>query len=412
MEKEINTIGYQLPGLDLLDEYIPESKLSDDEIDSKVEAIRNILESGKVHVKDIQPILGPAVTLYKVFPENSDKISKVRLLLEDSALGLRFKGVRVVTLEDSIGIEIANDHRETVPMRSVLNDDSFRNSKVELPVAIGRTFGNAVKVFDLAKAPDLLIAGATKQGKTEAIHAIVASLLYSKRPSELKFVFIDPKGCEFSVYKRLLKHYLAVLPAAGSEEEEAESAIIKNAKDAADVLDALCVEMNDRYDLLALAGVNNIKKYNEKYKELKHLSNKGHEYLPYIVAVIDEYADLTITISGAPEARAANRSVTNSIIRLAQKGRAVGIHVILTTQRPSASVITRDIKMNFPMRIAFRTSSRVDSRTILDSSGAECLIGSGDMLFYDGVKMDRIQCALVGTKEIDRITKFIESRNE
>lgn len=397
MEKETTSMDYQMPSLELLDECIPESKVSDDEIVGKVEYIRNVLENGKVRIKDIKPMPGPAVTLYKVYLENSAKISKVRSLMEDAVCSLYLKGVRIVTLNGCIGIEIANDHRAVVPMRSVLSDDAFRNSEAELPVAIGRTFGNAVKVFDLAKAPNLLIAGATKQGKTQAIHSIVASLLYSRRPSELKFVFIDPKDCEFSAYKRLFKHYLAILPTAGSEEEQANNAIIKKAKDAADVLNSLCVEMDDRYGLLSLAGVKKI---------------EGHRYLPYIVVVIDEFADLTMPSSLGFESKALSSGISKAIIRLAQLGRAAGIHLVIATQHPSVSVITRDIKANFPMRIAFRTASRADSQTILDSPGAECLIGSGDMLFYDGVEMDRIQCALVGTKEIDRITKFIESRNE
>lgn len=412
MEKEITTIGYQLPGLDLLDEYIPEGKVSDDEIASKVEAIRNILESGKVRVKDIKPVPGPAVTLYKVFPQQRTKISKVSSLMEGAELDLRLKGIRVVGLEDSVGIEIANDHREIVPMRSALNDDAFRNSKAELPVAIGRTFAGEVKVFDLANSPHLLIAGATKQGKTEAIHAIVASLLYSKRPSELKFVFIDPKGCELSVYKRLLKHYLATFSMDGSEEEEAVNAIISKAKDAADVLNSLCVEMDNRYDLLSLAGVNKFKDYNEKYKERKLLPTDGHKYLPYIVVVIDEFADFTMSSGFGFEGKALARGISTSIIRLAQKGRAAGIHVILTTQRPSASFITTDIKANFPVRIAFRTASRVDSMTILDSPGAESLIGSGDMIFQTDGEKTRLQGSYINPEEIDRITKFIEAQNE
>lgn len=411
MEKETTSMDYKLPSLELLDECIFESKVSYDEIAGKMKYIRNVLEGEKVRVRDIEPMPGPAVTLYKVFLETGVKASKVRLLLKDAALGLYPKGMRDVTLEGCIGIEIANDHRAVVPVCSVLSDEAFRNSKAELPVAIGRTFGNAVKVFDLAKAPNLLIAGATKQGKTQAIHAIVASLLYSRRPSELKFVFIDPKDCEFSAYKRILKHYRAALPPAGSEEEQANNAIIKKAKDAADVLNSLCVEMDDRYGLLSLAGVKKIKEYNEKYRKCKLLSTEGHRYLPYIVVVIDEFADLTMPSGLGYESKALASGISKTIIRLAQLGRAAGIHLIIATQRPSVSIITRDIKVNFPMRIAFRTSSRMDSQTILDFPGAECLIGSGDMLLKVGVERDRIQCALVDTKEIDRITKFIESQN-
>ena len=314
-------------------------------------------------------------------------------------------------LDDAVGIEVANRKSSVVPLKAMLNDNSFRDTKAELPVAIGCTITRNVKVFDLTQAPHLLVAGATQQGKSVGLNVIVSSLLYAKHPSELKFVFVDPKMVEFTAYKRLLKHYLAVLPTAGSEEEEAENAIIKKAKDAADVLNSLCVEMDDRYALLALAGVNKLKDYNEKYKDRKLLPTDGHKYLPYIVVVIDEFADLTMSSGFGSEGKAMARGISTAIIRLAQKGRAAGIHLIIATQRPSVNVITGDIKTNFPMRIAFRTVSRVDSQTILDSPGAESLIGRGDMLFYAGVEMERVQCALVETKEIDRITRFIEAQN-
>ena len=386
MEREMTATDYQLPSLELFDEYVPE-----DEITGRVEAIRNVLESGKVRVKDIKPMPGPAVTLYKVYPERDAKVSKVRLLMENAALDLHLKGVRVVNLEDSIGIEIANDYREKVPMRSVLSDDAFRNCKAELPVALGRTFGNKAVVFDSVRAPDLLIAGATKQGKSEAIHAIVASLLYSKLPSDLKFVFIDPKGCEFTACERLSGHYIASMPG--------ETPIVQTAAHADKTLAALCLEMEHRYELLAEAHVRNICTYNKRISET----------LPYIVAIIDEYADLVIPVCRDKESRNMPRNIAESIIRLSQCGRAVGIHVILATQRPSTAVITGLIKANFPTRIAVRTASKTDSLAILDTPGTEKLIGGGDMIFQTGGEETRLQGAYIRPEEIDRLTSYVES---
>ena len=347
------------------------------------------------------------MTLYKVYPAPGVKIADIKKLQEDIALSLNAKGVRVVTLSDSVGIEVANDYSSIVPLKALLNDDAFRNSKADLPVAIGYTITQKVRVFDLADAPHLLIAGATKQGKSVGLNVIVSSLLYSKHPSELKFVFIDPKMVEFSAYGQLLKHYLAVLPDSADEEEEKNNAIVKKPKDAEKILRSLCTEMDDRYELLSKAGVNKITLYNERYKERKLRPDKGHRFLPYIVVVVDEYADLTMTTGASPEARAASRSITNSIIRLAQKGRAAGLHVILATQRPSVDVISGIIKSNFPMRIAFRVASRVDSTTILDAPGAEKLIGRGDMLFSAGIESERIQCGYIDGREIDALTRFI-----
>ena len=302
---------------------------------------------------------------------------------------------------------MANDVASIVPLKSLLNDASFRDSKAELPVAIGYTISQQVKVFDLADAPHLLVAGATKQGKSVGLNVIVASLLYSKHPSELKFVFIDPKMVEFSAYGKLLHHYLAVLPNAASEQDEKERAIIKNAKDAAAVLQSLCIEMDARYELLSKGMVNNIKLYNAKYKEHHLRADEGHHFLPYIVVVIDEYADLTMSVGAGPESKALARSITTSVIRLAQKGRAAGLHVILATQRPTVDVITGLIKANFPMRIAFRVTSRIDSSTILDQPGADKLIGRGDMLLYSGVEMERVQCAFIGNDEITDLTNAV-----
>ena len=404
--------NYRFPTLDLLEDYADKQNIVTlEEQQDFINRIRQTLLNFRIKVENITAKAGPTVTLYKVYPAPGVKLASIKTVESDIGISLGAKGVRVVKLDDAVGIEVANRKSSVVPLKAMLNDNSFRDTKAELPVAIGCTITRNVKVFDLTQAPHLLVAGATQQGKSVGLNVIVSSLLYAKHPSELKFVFVDPKMVEFTAYKRLLKHYLAVLPTAGSEEEEAENAIIKKAKDAADVLNSLCVEMDDRYALLALAGVNKLKDYNEKYKDRKLLPTEGHKYLPYIVVVIDEFADLTMSSGFGSEGKAMARGISTAIIRLAQKGRAAGIHLIIATQRPSVNVITGDIKTNFPMRIAFRTVSRVDSQTILDSPGAESLIGRGDMLFYAGVEMERVQCALVDTKEIDRITRFIEAQN-
>jgi S-DNA-T family DNA segregation ATPase FtsK/SpoIIIE len=399
---------YKFPSLDLLESYSSgRREVSTEELTRNNNKIRAALANYKIQVNDVKAIVGPTVTLYKVYPAPGVKIADIKKLQEDIALSLNAKGVRVITLSDAVGIEVANDYSSIVPLKALLNDDAFRNSKADLPVAIGYTITQKVRVFDLADAPHLLIAGATKQGKSVGLNVIVSSLLYSKHPSELKFVFIDPKMVEFSAYGQLLKHYLAVLPDAADEEDEKNNAIVKKPKDAEKILRSLCTEMDDRYELLSKAGVNKITIYNEKFKERKLRPDHGHRFLPYLVVVVDEYADLTMTTGAAPEARAASRSITNSIIRLAQKGRAAGLHVILATQRPSVDVISGIIKSNFPMRIAFRVASRVDSTTILDAPGAEKLIGRGDMLFSAGIESERIQCGYIGGEEIEAVTKFI-----
>ena len=398
---------YQTPKLDILGDYAnARHEVSSAELVRNNTKIRNTLANYKIQVRDVTAIVGPTVTLYKVYPAPGVKIAAIKNLQEDIGISLGARGVRITTLSDSVGIEVANDVASIVPLKALLNDDAFRNSKAELPVAIGYTISQQVKVFDLADAPHLLVAGATKQGKSVGLNVIVASLLYSKHPSELKFVFIDPKMVEFSAYGNLLHHYLAVLP-SGSEQEEKERAIIKNAKDAAAVLQSLCVEMDARYELLSKALVNNIKLYNAKYKEHHLRADEGHHFLPYIVVVIDEYADLTMSVGAGPESKAMARSITTSVIRLAQKGRAAGLHVILATQRPTVDVITGLIKANFPMRIAFRVTSRIDSSTILDQPGADKLIGRGDMLLYSGVEMERVQCAFIGNDEISDLTKAV-----
>ena len=401
---------YKFPSLELLDSYSSSrNEVSDEELARNNARIRSALENYRIQINDVKAIVGPTVTLYKVYPAPGVKISEIKKLQEDLGMHLHARGVRVVTLTDSVGIEVANDHPSIVPMRAVLNDETFRSSKAELPVAIGYTIQQKVKVFDLADAPHLLVAGATKQGKSVGLNAIVTSLLYAKHPSELKLVFIDPKMVEFSAYAHLLKHYLAVLP-CNDEREERDNAIVKKADKADKILRSLCIEMDQRYELLSKASVPNIKTYNEKYRNRKLRPDEGHRFLPYIVTIIDEYADLTMSVGGSGDAKAVSRSITTSIIRLAQKGRAAGMHVVLATQRPSVDVITGLIKTNFPTRIAFRVVSRTDSSTILDSPGAEKLIGKGDMLYYAGVEMERVQCAYIDSEEINRLNEYIGSQ--
>ena len=402
---------YKVPSLDILGDYAnARHEVSQDELSRNNNKIRATLANYKVQLSDVTAIVGPTVTLYKVYPAPGVKISTIRQLQDDIAIALNARGVRITTLSDSVGIEVANDKASIVPLKQLLNSPAFRESKAELPVAIGYTISQDVKVFDLADAPHLLVAGATKQGKSVGLNVIVASLLYSKHPSELKFVFVDPKMVEFSAYGSLLNHFLAVLPGNSSEQEIRERAIVKNAKDAAAALQSLCIEMDARYELLSKAMVNNIKLYNSKYKEHHLRSDEGHHFLPYIVVVIDEYADLTMSVGAGPESKALARSITTSVIRLAQKGRAAGLHVILATQRPTVDVITGLIKANFPMRIAFRVTSRIDSSTILDQPGADKLIGRGDMLLYSGVEMERVQCAYIGNDEIVALTNAVGSQ--
>ncbi len=399
---------YEFPSIDLLDDYADgQHTVSKEELEINNNRIRATLMNYKIEVMQVSAVVGPTVTLYKVVPAPGVKVSAIENLHREIGMSLGAKGVRVVVLPDCVGIEVANREPSIVPLKKTLNDDSFRNTKYELPIAIGYTITRKVKTFDLASAPHLLVAGATQQGKSVGLNVIISSLLYAKHPSELKFVFIDPKMVEFTAYNELIKHYLAVMPMAASEEDEREHAIVKDARQAELVLNSLCIEMDERYKLLALAGVNNLKLYNEKYKDRYLLPTDGHKYLPYLVVVIDEYADLTMAGGAGPEARKAAKNIEAAIVRLAQKGRAAGIHVIIATQRPSVNVITGLIKTNFPTRIAFRVVSRVDSATILDTNGAENLIGRGDMLYYAGVEMERVQCALVSMTEINRITSFI-----
>ena len=401
-------VKFEFPSLDLLKDYAEgQHRMSQQELDVNNNRIRATLLNYKIEVERVTAVVGPTVTLYKVVPAPGVKVSSIEAVHREVAMALGVNGVRVVMLPDSVGIEVPNSTPSIVPLKAMLNSDAFRNSKAELPIALGYTITQEVKTFDLTDAPHLLVAGATKQGKSVGLNVIISSLLYAKHPSELKFVFVDPKMVEFTAYNSLLKHYLAVLPTACSEEDEKKKAIIKNSKDAEAVLNSLCIEMDERYNLLANAKVNDFKLYNEKYKDRHLLPTEGHKYLPYLVVVIDEYADLIMAGGGNPEAKKSAKNIENSIIRLAQKGRAAGIHVIIATQRPTVQVVTGLTKANFPTRLAFRVLSSIASRTIFDSVGAENLIGKGDMLYYAGVRMERVQCALVSMGEINKITKFI-----
>ena len=412
--QEYDDLGYfKLPTQALLKPRTADiKKMSAEEIQRNITTIRQTLADHHVKVSDIQAISGPTVTLYRIYPEKGVKIAAIRNLQEDVAVALNAgKTVRVLTLDDSIGIEVPNATRSLVPIRSLISDPSFTESKAELPSAIGSTIEGKTKVFDLAKAPHLLVAGSTNQGKSVGLNVIAASLLYAKRPSELKMVFIDPKGTEFTPYKALFRHYLAVAPTASGEDEEIEKSIPVSPKDADMVLRCLCQEMKKRYELLRQAGsCPNIKTYNEKFLEKKLRPDKGHRFLPYIVAIIDEYAQLTLVTSGKPEARNASRSITASIISLAQMGRAAGIHMIIATQTPRKDVISGMIKANFPMMIGYKVANSTESQVVLDTTGADKLIGNGDMLISQNANVERIQCGYIGPEEIKALTDSIASQ--
>lgn len=387
-------------------------KVSQDELKRNIETIRETLADHNIKVNDIRAVTGPTVTLYRIYPEKGVKVSAIRNLHEDIAVALNAgKNVRVLTLDDCIGMEVPNKTKSIVPIRSLIDSDEFKKSNFELPVAIGRTVEGHTKVFDLADTPHLLVAGATKQGKSVGLNVLVTSLLYGKRPSELKLVFIDPKGTEFNSYKNLYKHYLAVMPTASSEEEEKDNSIAVYPKEADLVLRSLCQEMKERYELLKLAGATpDIQTYNRKFKEKKLRPDKGHKFLPYIVAIIDEYAQLTLVNSSKPEVRNASRSITSSIISLAQMGRAAGIHIIIATQTPRKDVISGMIKANFPTMIAFKVTNSIDSMVILDNTGADKLIGKGDMLIAQNANIERVQCGYIGPDEIKAVTDNIASQ--
>ena len=371
---------YKLPTIETLDRHEEMlRRIPPEEIEEARYCILKVLASYKIDVESSSITTGPSVSLLKVRLAPGRSLRRVRDLQEDIAISTGFKGIRFITMEDGLGIEFANPIRSIVPLRYLLDSETFRESKVELPVAIGYAISQQVKVFDLANAPHLLIAGATKQGKTMALHSLIASLLLSKHPEELKFVFIDPKQIEFKAYQNLNRHYLACIPASVSEEDEKNNLIVKDIYRAEKTLESLCLEMEDR---------------------LREGRNS-----PRIVTIIDEFADLTMS----PDLKR-SKNITNSIIRLLQKGRAAGIHVVLSTQRPSVDVITVLLKSNIPTRMAFRTASRIDSMTILDQPGTEKLIGEGDMLFQQGADTERIQGGFISNEEIIRLTTAIAAQ--
>ena len=379
------------------------------EIDRNIAIIKETLADHHVQVADIEAISGPTVTLYKVYPAKGVKVSAIRNLTDDVSVALKAGKVMSSLLEDCVGLEVANKQRSAVSFKELVESEEFRSSKASLPVVIGREVTGEIKVFDLADAPHLLVAGATGQGKSVGLNILISSLLYAKRPSELKLIFIDPKKTEFSKYSRLYSHYLAVTPDAESEEDEKARAIVKNPKAADKILRSLCQEMSDRYDLLEKAGTPEIKEYNAKYSAHQLNPKNGHRYLPYIVAIIDEYSQLVLG-TGGPEGKQHARSIMTSIISLAQMGRACGIHLVIATQTPRREVISGLIKANFPMSIAFTVKTDVDSRVILDETGAEKLLGKGDMLISKNATTERVQCGYASSAEIDAITRAIESQ--
>ena len=386
---------FKFPTLDMLNDYGgKKSEINEEELKANKDKIVETLGNYGIGIEKIMATIGPTVTLYEIIPKAGIRISKIKNLEDDIALSLAALGIRIIAPmpgKGTIGIEVPNSKPETVSMRSVLASEKFQNSKYALPCAIGKTISNETYVFDLAKMPHILMAGATGQGKSVGLNAIIASLLYSKHPAELKFVMVDPKKVELTLYNRIVRHYLAKLP-------DTEDAIITDVKQVVRTLNSLCIEMDQRYDLLKAAECRNIIEYNEKFKARRLLPTEGHRYLPYIVLVVDEFADLIMT---------AGREVEAPIARLAQLARAIGIHLIIATQRPSVNIITGSIKANFPARIAFRVISQVDSKTILDQSGANQLIGRGDMLLSTGNDLVRLQCAFIDTPEVETVTEFI-----
>lgn len=401
---------FHTPGLGILKDRSAERKtVSKAEIENNISIIRETLADHHVQVADIDAVPGPTVTLYKVYPAKGVKVSAIKNLTNDVSVALKAESVMSSILKDCVGFEVANQERSSVSVKELVSSEEFQSSNAELPVAIGKKITGDVKVFDLADAPHLLVAGATKQGKSVGLNVIVASLLYSKRPSELKMVFIDPKKTEFGGYSRLLNHYIAVTQDADSEEDEKARAIVKTPENADTTLRSLCHEMSDRYDLMEKAGTPNLLEYLEKWNAHKLNPQNGHRFLPYIVVVIDEYSQLVLG-TGGPDAKAHARSIMTSIISLAQMGRACGIHLIIATQTPRREVVSGMIKANFPMSIAFKTKTNADSMVILDQGGAEDLIGKGDMLLSVDASTERIQCGYISSSEIDALTRTIESQ--
>lgn len=389
---------YQFPSPELLIDYgTGNAKVSNEELTANKDRILNTLKNYGIEIDKISATVGPTVTLYEIVPAAGVRISKIKNLEDDIALSLAALGIRIIAPipgRGTIGIEVPNQNPEMVPMRNIIASEKFQNSTHDLPIALGKTINNEIFIADLAKMPHLLMAGATGQGKSVGLNAVLVSLLYKKHPAQIKFVLVDPKKVELTLFNKIERHFLAKLP-------NSEDAIITDNTKVIHTLNSLCIEMDNRYALLQDAQVRNIKEYNAKFINRKLNPNEGHKYLPYIVLVVDEFADLIMT---------AGKEVETPIARLAQLARAIGIHLIIATQRPSVNIITGTIKANFPARIAFRVTSKIDSRTILDAGGAEQLIGRGDMLLSTGNDLIRIQCAFVDTPEAEKITEFIGSQ--
>ncbi|MBB4804237.1 S-DNA-T family DNA segregation ATPase FtsK/SpoIIIE [Flavobacterium nitrogenifigens] len=387
--------NYKFPTIDLLKEYSTGGiTINQEELEENKNRIVDTLRNYKIEIAQIKATVGPSVTLYEIVPEAGIRISKIKSLEDDIALSLSALGIRIIAPipgKGTIGIEVPNKNPTMVSMKSVIGAAKFQEAEMELPIALGKTISNETFVVDLAKMPHLLMAGATGQGKSVGLNAVLTSLLYKKHPAEVKFVLVDPKKVELTLFNKIERHYLAKLP-------DTEDAIITDNAKVVNTLNSLCVEMDNRYSLLKDAMVRNIKEYNEKFKSRKLNPEAGHRFLPYIVLVVDEFADLIMT---------AGKEVEVPIARLAQLARAIGIHLIIATQRPSVNVITGLIKANFPARIAFRVTSKIDSRTILDTQGADQLIGRGDLLYTNGNDVIRVQCAFIDTPEVEKITDFI-----
>lgn len=387
--------SYKYPPLDLLENYGSNKiAVNAEELEANKNKIVETLNHYNIEIDKIKATIGPTVTLYEIIPAPGVRISKIKNLEDDIALSLAALGIRIIAPmpgKGTIGIEVPNQHPEMVSMRSVLATEKFQNTTMDLPIALGKTISNEVYIADLSKMPHLLVAGATGQGKSVGINAILVSLLYKMHPSQLKFVLVDPKKVELTLFRKIERHFLAKLPGE-------EDAIITDTKKVIATLNSLCIEMDQRYDLLKNAHVRNLKEYNQKFISRKLNPTEGHRFLPFIVLIIDEFADLMMT---------AGKEVETPIARIAQLARAVGIHLVIATQRPSVNIITGTIKANFPARLAFRVLSKIDSRTILDSGGADQLIGRGDMLLSTGSDLIRIQCAFVDTPEVEKVSDFI-----
>ena len=394
-DQRLDLANFQMPSLDLLKDYGNEEiTINREELEQNKNKIVEVLKNFNVGVSKIKATIGPTVTLYEIVPESGTRIATIKRLQDDIALSLSALGIRIIAPipgKGTVGIEVPRQTPVMVSMRSALQASNIHSTDMDLPVVFGKTISNEIFMADLSKMPHLLIAGATGQGKSVGINAILTSLLYKKHPSELKFVMVDPKKVELSIYSKIERHYLAKLP-------DTDKAILTDNSKVINTLNSLCIEMDNRYKLLEEAFCRNLKEYNKKFKERKLNPENGHRYLPYIVLVVDEFADLIMT---------AGKEVEHPIARLAQLARAVGIHLIIATQRPSVNVITGMIKANLPARVAFRVMSNVDSRTILDSTGADQLIGKGDMLYSNGNDMIRIQCAFIDTPEVEKVVTFI-----